>query len=71
MTSSAMASRHGEAQRFGGLEVDHQFVLGRRLHRKVRGLRAFEDAVNIAGCLPVLLSIIDPIGDQAAGMVPA
>jgi hypothetical protein len=32
--------RHGEAERLGGLEVDHQVVLGRRLHRKVRGLLA-------------------------------
>src|SRR2546427_4544501 len=41
--------RHFEAERFRGLEVDHEFVLGRRLHRKVGRLLAFEDAVDIAG----------------------
>ena len=27
--------RHGEAERLGGLEVDHKLVFGRRLHRQV------------------------------------
>src|SRR5215467_2858314 len=27
--------RHVEAERLGGLKVDHQLVLGRRLHRQV------------------------------------
>jgi len=40
--------RHGEAQRLGGLKVDHQLVFGRRLHRKISRLRALEDAVDIA-----------------------
>ena len=40
-----------EAQRFCGLEVDDQLVLGRRLQRKVSRLRAFEDAVDVPGCL--------------------
>ena len=35
--------RDFEAERLGGLEVDHQFVLGRRLHRQVGRLRALED----------------------------
>ena len=33
-------ARHGEAERFGGLEVDGRFVLGRRLYRQVRRLLA-------------------------------
>src|SRR4029453_14890873 len=37
--------RHFEAERLGGLEVDHQLVLRRRLHRKVGWLLALEDAV--------------------------
>jgi hypothetical protein len=45
--------RHGQAKRFGGLEVDHQLVLGRRLHRQVGGLLAPENAIDIAGGLPV------------------
>ena len=52
ITSSARASSVGgtvEAERLGGLEVDHQLVLGRRLHRQVGRLLALEDAVDVAG----------------------
>ena len=69
ITSSARASndrRHVEAERFGGLEVDHQLVLGRRLHRQVGRLLALEDAVDVAGRAPVLVDHVRPIGDQAA-----
>ena len=38
-----------EAERFAGLEVDHEFVLGRRLHRQVGRFLAFEDAIDVAG----------------------
>ena len=41
--------RHGEAERLGGLEIDHQLVLGRRLHRQVGWLLALEDAIDVAG----------------------
>jgi hypothetical protein len=41
--------RHVEAERLGGLEVDHQVVLGWRLHRKVCWLLALEDAIDVAG----------------------
>ena len=58
--------RHGEAERLGGLEIDHQLVLGRRLHRQVGRLLALEDAVDVAGRAPVLVDQIRPIGDQAA-----
>ena len=43
ITSSARASSVGgtvEAERLGGLEVDHQLVLGWRLHRQVGRLLA-------------------------------
>ena len=52
--------RHVEAERLGGLEVDHQLVLGRRLHRQIGRLRALEDAVDIAGGAPVLLDKSGP-----------
>src|SRR6266508_3353391 len=58
--------RHVEAERLGGLEVEHQLVLGRRLHRKVGWLLALEDAIDIAGRAAVLVGKIRPIGDQAA-----
>ena len=70
ITSSARASSVGgtvEAERLGGLEIDHQFVLGRRLHRQVGGLLALEDAVDVAGRAPVLVDVIGPVGNQAAG----
>src|SRR5712691_4191832 len=59
--------RYVEAERLGGLEIDHQLVLGRRLHRQVSGLLALEDAIDVAGGLPILVDEIGPIGDQAAG----
>ena len=58
--------RHFEAERLGGLEVDHQLVLGRRLHWQVGGLLALEDAIDIACCAAVRLDQIRPIGDQTA-----
>ena len=69
ITSSARASsgrRHVEAERLGGLEVDHQLVLGRRLHRQVGRLLALEDAIDVAGARAILIDPIGPIGDQAA-----
>src|SRR5262245_63105536 len=32
---------HVETERLSGFEVDHQFILGRRLHRQVGGFFAF------------------------------
>ena len=62
---AAWAAR--EAERLRGLEIDHQFVLGRRLHRQVGRLLALEDAIDVAGRAAVLVDEIRPIGDQAAG----
>ena len=50
----------------GGLEIDHQFVLGRRLHRKVGGLLTPEDAVDRCR-LPSLIDQLRAIRDQSAG----
>ena len=52
ITSSARASkrrRHGEAERLGGLEIDHQLVLGRSLDRQIGRLLALEDAIDVSG----------------------
>src|SRR5215510_5743987 len=58
--------RYFEAKRLGGLEVDHQLVLSRRLHREVRRFLALEDAVDIAGRGPILTYDIGSIADEAA-----
>src|SRR5262245_46112527 len=59
--------RHFEAERLGGLEVEHQLVLGRRLYRQVARLLALEDAIYIPRRAPELVDEIGPIGDHAAG----
>ena len=57
--------RNGEAHCFRGLEVDHEFVLGRRLHRQVGRLLALEDAVNLRRRLPKIVGHIRPVRQQA------
>ena len=39
--------RHGQAKPFRGFYVDSRFVFGRRLHRKIGGFVAAQDAVYI------------------------
>src|SRR3974377_1574656 len=53
--------RHVEADRLGSLEVDHQFVFGRRLHRQVGWLLAPHDALDQAGCASELVELVRPI----------
>ena len=48
--------RHIEAQSLRGLEVDHQLVLGRRLHWQVTRLLAFESPVQPDSGPPTLLN---------------
>src|SRR5262249_47482148 len=48
-------ARHRKAKRLGGLKIDHQFVLGRRLHRHVGGLLASEDAIDVTRRSPVVV----------------
>src|SRR5262245_30778630 len=64
--SGKQTQRDRETKRLGGLKIDHQFVLGRRLHRKIGGLLALEKAIDVAGRAPELVGEIGPIGDQTA-----
>src|SRR6516164_977040 len=57
---------HVEVQRFGGLEIDDQFKLCRRLDREVGRLLALEDAVDVLWHLAKLFDIIRTVGHQAA-----
>jgi hypothetical protein len=47
--------RHLDAERFCCLEVDYQLELGRLLDRKVGGLLAAQDAIDVGGRLPELV----------------
>ena len=40
--------RHGEAESFGGLEIDNQLKFGRLLNRQIGRLGAFEDLIDVA-----------------------
>src|SRR5215813_13664762 len=62
--ASKYCRRHSEAERFRGLEIDDELVLGRRLHRQITRLFALENAINISSRLPVLIDEVGPIGDQ-------
>src|SRR5215470_18580737 len=55
-----------DADRPRGLQIDHQLVLGWRLHRKVGRLLTLKNAIHIASCAPELVNRIRPIGEQAA-----
>jgi len=57
---------HGEAERLCGLEIDNEFVLGRRLHWKITRLLAFEDTIDIRGRAPIWIAGFRPVVDQAA-----
>jgi hypothetical protein len=58
---------HFQAKGLRSPEVEHQLVLGRRLHRQVGRLLALEDATDIAGRASVHVDRIGTVGDQAAG----
>ena len=59
--------RDVEAERLGGLQIDHQLVFRRSLNWKFAWLLALEDAIDISGGAPVLIDEVDSIGNQATG----
>src|SRR5262249_56895733 len=69
ITSSARASNEGGTSRSSALAVFRLITisyLGRRLHRQVGRFLAFKDPIDVAGCTPVRVDRIRPIGHQAA-----
>jgi len=58
--------RDFQAERLGGLQVDHQFELGRRLDRQVGRLLAAQNAVDIGRRAAERIDIVRPVGQQAA-----
>jgi|SRR5215470_17899617 len=57
---------HVEAERLGGLHVDSQYELCRRLNRKIGRPLALEDTIDVTSRTPVVVVDIVPIGDHAA-----
>ena len=51
---------HGQAERFGSLNVDHQFELGRLFDRQVGRLRTLENLVDENGGPTIKISKIGP-----------
>src|ERR1044071_3503449 len=57
--------RHGEAESFGGLEVDDKFEFGWLLHWNIAWLGSAQDLVNQTSGLPEQLRYVRPIEDHA------
>ena len=55
------------ADRPRGLQIDHQLVLGWRLHRQIGRLLTLKNAIHVASCVPERVNRIRPIGEQATG----
>jgi len=58
--------RYVEAKRLRGLEIEHQLVLRRCLHRQVGGLLALQDAIDITGRAPPIIEPVKSVRQQAA-----
>ena len=53
--------RRVDAERLSSLQIDHQLVFNRRLHRQVSRLLPFEDAVDVAGRAAVLINEVGTV----------
>jgi len=58
--------RHVEAERLGGLEIDREPVLRRRLYWQIGRFLSLEDAIYVPSREPVLVGDIRPVGRQTA-----
>ena len=71
ITSSARASSVGgmvEAERLGGLEVDHQLELGWLQNRKIGRFLALEDSPGVSSGLPIAFGNVRSVAHQTAGL---
>src|SRR5215470_15841405 len=60
--------RNGQAQSLRGLEVDDEFESSRLLNRKVSGLDAFENFVDVTSSAPPIIYEARPIGHESPGV---
>jgi hypothetical protein len=58
--------RHVEAERLGGLEIDDELEVGRRLNGQVGGFVALEDTIGIRRRTPKLTERVNSVGQQPA-----
>jgi hypothetical protein len=54
---------HSESERLGGLEVNDQHKLGWLLDWKITRPLTAEDAIDVRGCLPILVGAIIAVSD--------
>src|ERR1035437_4251760 len=64
--ASEQRRRHGEAERPGSLEIDHQLVFGRLLDWEFPRLGSLENTISVNCCLAILIGKVYAIGDQTA-----
>ena len=55
--------RHGEAEFFRGLEIDHQLKFGRLLDRQFPRLGSLENTISVNCCLAKQIGEVHAIGD--------
>jgi hypothetical protein len=58
---------HGETERLGGLEIDHQFKFGRLQARQVGGPLAFENPAGVDSGLTICIGDAGTIAHQYSG----
>ena len=60
--------RDRQAERLGGLEVNHQLEPQRLLDRQIAWSRPFEDAIDVGGRPTHLVILVDAVSHQATAL---
>ena len=58
---------NGDAEGFGGLQIEHEFDLGSDQHRQIFGPVTLQDAPGLNAGLAVAVGNVRPVAHQAAG----